>query len=397
MEKATKLMNEKRWREAREKFSEIIKIDEVENDPLLRAQCYFFIGVTLEGDKNWEEALKAYQSSLILREQFSDSMEIANTLKKVGKMQRELDQFEDAHNSFQKAADLLEEKAGVNWADALFLQASLYLQEKNYQSANGYLQLIQERILDVSKLYFAAEFYNQSGIVNRALGQFQTAINNFMQSLRFYQQKTDYFTTISIILQLADLWRILGDKVKAISFGEDAQKMENMNTSQISVQQKLEIRLKLIEIDFSFDQLDNAETICDEAITLAELNQDQIYLMRFLYQMGRIQIAQSKGKNEVLDNAGKYLEEALHLAEEIPEESFKTQIYLQQARIMKLQNKMDSVFELFDQAKQHAMDLNDSNTLGEVYSQYGIFFHSMGEFRTSSREFFASAGHISYH
>ena len=34
------------------------------------------------------------------------------------------------------------------------------------------------------------------------------------------------------------------------------------------------------------------------------------------------------------------------------------------------------------------MDLNDSNTLGEVYSQYGIFFHSMEEFRSEIKRIF---------
>ena len=131
MEKATKLMNEKRWREAREKFSEIIKIDEVENDPLLRAQCYFFIGVTLEGDKNWEEALKAYQFSLILREQFSDSMEIANTLKKVGKMQRELDQFRRCTQFLSKSRRSFRRKSGCQLGGCtLSASIALFAREK---------------------------------------------------------------------------------------------------------------------------------------------------------------------------------------------------------------------------------------------------------------------------
>lgn len=395
-EKAEKYLANREWTKARDFFLQGIEIFRAIKLVNEEAQGYFYLGITFEGEMNYAEALKAYKTALVLRQDLKDPITLANTQKKIARMYLLLRNYTEAHHACQQAIDLLDEQTpSLNLADALYLQGSIYMIEKNPQSASFYFNMIMERVPNIGQFHLIAELFTDLGIALHLLGDFTQSNSYLLQTLRLQQKRQKNKDVILLLKYLAENAKYLNEKEKCCAYLDDALKLiESLKGSvQEYVNIKIDILTQYVDILLFFEDYKNAEIWCDNAITFAE-SQNHRSLMFFLYKMGRILTGSSKGDKDSMETIEHYLQEASELANQTQTTNLLQLIMIQRIRIVFFFGKKEDCLKLLQEFNNKFPQIDDSYVTGEFHEIFGLYYHAQGnnnaalnEFKISLKEF----------
>ena len=247
-----------------------------------------------------------------------------------------LNQNEAAHDNAQAAIDVLEtENVPLASAHALYLKGSLYILEKNMESAIFYLNLALDQLKIQYDLPLFLKCQENLGFAYKSLGRFDEAIQAYMVALDIEQKMKNYPTISAILENLAHIYQMKNDKSKCLAFFDEAIEIKQKIKLPTIKKPMQRIYAKYAEALLFFREYPKAESICEEAITIAEEFNFKNELMHALILMAKILAAFHRGPALEAAQVENFLNEAEEIAIKESNKQILIKVRIQRALLYK--------------------------------------------------------------
>jgi tetratricopeptide (TPR) repeat protein len=391
IDKAQKLMQQSKWEEATNVLITAIKTIEGIEAPLIEAQAYFHLGVIYENAGKWAASLEAFQSCLRLQADRAGKLQIGSTYIKIAQIQMYLNQNEASHDNAQAAIDVLEtENVPLASTHALYLKGSLYILEKNMESAIFYLNLALDQLKIQYDLPLFLKCQENLGFAYKNLGRFDEAIQAYMFALEIEQKMKNYPTISAILESLAEAYHMKNDKSKCLAFYDEAIEIKQKIKLPTIKKPMQRLYAKYAEALLFFREYPKAESICEEAIVIAEEFNFKNELMHALILMAKILAAFHRGPALEATQVENFLNEAEEIAIKESNKQMLIKVRIQRALLYKNKGDQQKFEVSLEETLQIALKEGQPTEIGEVYEQFGIYHHISGNFE-DSYEYFQKA------
>ena len=348
---------------------------------LMIAKVYFLEGYIYENLNDWEKTLESYKLSLEQRKIAGSPLIIAETEKKIAETLMKLNRYKEAHTCAQIAIDILEnENQPFAKADTLYTKGTIHFAEKDWKSAIFYYRLASDYLKTQYHWKLYLKINENLGKAYKKLGNYSESNQTFKKVLKLENEKRNYPVIIAILKEMAENYKFLNNEKKAVSYIKDAieidrkiQKIQKISSNKDNTP----IQLHLAEILFYFNDFNEAAKICEELIEIAETNNKKIDIIQGLILTTKILLNNNRIDEQNLDLIQNYIAEAREIADSIENPKFIIDTLILKTRLFKKLNKTDEILEILRIAEKLALNSSLKCSLGDVYEQYGLFYHSL--------------------
>ncbi|QEE17021.1 tetratricopeptide repeat protein [Promethearchaeum syntrophicum] len=376
--KAERAIYRENYKKAMNFLSTAQDIFKKSNSILMIAKVHFLEGYIHENLHEWEKTLEFYKLSLELRKIAGTSLIIAETEKKIAETLLKLNNYQEAHKYAQTAIDILEnENQPFAKADSLYTNGTIYFAEKDWKSAIFYYNLALDYLKNQYHWKLFLKIHENLGKAYKKLGNYIESNHTFKKALKLEHEKKNYTVIISILKEMAENYKFLNNKKKSVEYITDAIDMERKFQKINSDKNNHSSQLQLAEILFYFNDFQQAMEICEESIEFAETYNNQIDLVQGLTLTTKILLNKNLLDDQNLDLIQNYLVEARDIAESLKDTKNIIEILILKIRLYKKINKSDEILEILRIAEELALNSSSKCSLGDVYEQYGLLYHSL--------------------
>jgi tetratricopeptide (TPR) repeat protein len=345
---------------------------------LLIAKVHFLEGYIFENLNEYEKTLDSYKLSLEHRKIAGSTLIIAETEKKIAETYLKLNNFQEAHKYAQIAIDVLEnENQPFAKADTLYTKGTIYFAEKDWKSAIFYYNLASDYLKSQYHWKLYLKINENLGKAYKNLGNYAESNRTLKKALKLEHEKNNHPVLISILKEMAENYKFLNNKKKAVEYITDAieinRKIQKINSNK----QNTYIQIQLAEIFYYFNDFDEAVKNCEEVIEFAENHDQNLVLIQGLILTTKILLSNIKIDEQNLELIRKYIDEIREIAESINNTKYIIETLILKVRLFKKLNKEDEILEILRIAEKMSINSLSKCSLGDVYEQYGLFFHSL--------------------
>ena len=227
---------------------------------LMLARVNFLEGFIFENLNQFEKTLEAYKKSLENRKIAGNPLIIAETEKKIAEILLKMKNYQEAHVYAQNAIDMLEnENQPFAKADSLYTKGTIYFAEKDWKSAIFYYGLASDYLKNQYHWKLYLKINENLGKANKKLGNYIESNRSFKNALKLEHEKKNHPVIISILKEMAENYKFLNNKKKAVEYITDAIEMDKKYQKFNSKFEYTSNRIKLAEILFYFSDFNEAE------------------------------------------------------------------------------------------------------------------------------------------
>ena len=348
------------------------------NSHLMIAKIFFLEGYIYENLHEWEKTFESYKLSLEQRKIAGTPLIIAETEKKIAETLLKLNRYQEAHKYAQTAIDILEnENQPFAKADSLYTKGTIYFGEKDWKSAIFYYNLASDYLKTQYHWKLFLKIHENLGKAYKKLGNYIESNQTFKKALKLEHEKKNFTVVISILKEMAENYKYLNNKKKAVEYITDAIDMEKKFQKIKSNKNNHFSQLQLAEILFYFNDFRDAMDICQESIEFAETNNYKLDLVQGLILTTKILLNKNSLDDQNLDLIQNYINEARDIAESLKNAKNIIETLILKIRLYKKIDKSDEILEFLRIAEKMALNSSLKCSLGDVYEQYGLFYHSL--------------------
>ena len=345
---------------------------------LMIAKVHFLEGYIYEILNEWEKTLESYKLSLNNRKIAGSPLIIAETEKKIAETLLKLNRYQEAHTYAQTAIDILEnENQPFAKADSLYTKGTIYFAEKDWKSTIFYYRLASDYLKTQYHQKLFLKINQNLGIAYKKLGNYVESNRTFKKTLKLEHEKRNYPVIIAILKEMAENYKFLNNKIKAVEYITDAIEMDRKIQKISSNKDNTSIQMQFAEILFYFNDYDEAGKICEDTIEFAETHNKKIDMIKGLILTTKILLNSKKLDEQNLDLIQNYIDEAREIAESIENPKNIIETLILKTRLFKKLNKTNEILEILRIAEKLALNSSLKCSLGDVYEQYGLFYHSL--------------------
>jgi len=349
-----------------------------ENSILMIARVHFLEGFIFENLNQFEKTLKSYKLSLEHRKIAGSTLIIAETEKKIAETYLKLNNFQEAHTYAQIAIDLLEnEKQPFAKADSLYTKGTIYFAEKDWKSAIFYYNLASDYLKNQYHWKLFLKINENLGRAYKKLGNYADSNVALKKALKLEHEKKNHPVIISILKEMAENYKFLNNKKKAVEYITDAVEMDRKLQKFSSNKGNTSIQIQPAEILYYFNVFDEAAKICEEIIEFAENNDHKLILIQGLILTTKILLSSNRIDEKNLELIQNYIDEIREIAESIKNVKYIIETLILKIRLFKKLNKEDEILEILRIAEKMSINSSFKCSLGDVYEQYGLYYHSL--------------------
>jgi tetratricopeptide (TPR) repeat protein len=215
------LEQESRWKEARDKLVEAVRVFEALGNLSARAVCLNNIGMIYDSQGKLEEALSYQERSLALREQVGNPADIATSLNNIGTIYYNERALDEALNYFERALTLFELVGNpTDIATSLNNIGEIYRQQGKLEEALGYHERALALREQVGNPADIATSLNNIGSIYHHQGKLEEALSYYERALAYDEQvgnPTDIATSLN---NIGDVYQERGKLEEALSYYE---------------------------------------------------------------------------------------------------------------------------------------------------------------------------------
>jgi len=354
------------------------KIFEESNSILMIARVHFLEGFIFENLNQFEKTLESYKLSLEHRKIAGTALIIAETEKKIAETYLKLNNFQEAHTYAQIAIDVLEnENQPFAKADSLYTKGTIYFAEKDWKSAIFYYNLASDYLKKQYHWKLFLKINENLGKTYKKLGNYAESNRTFKKALKLEHEKNNHPVIISILKEMAENYKFLNNKKKAVDYITDAVEMDRKLQKISSNKGYTSTQIQLAEILFYFNDFDEAAKICEETIEFAENHDNKLDLIQSLILTTKILLSSHKIDEKGLELIQNYIDEIREIAESIKDTKYIIETLILKIRLSKKLNKEDEILEILRIAEKMSINSSLKCSLGDVYEQYGLYYHSL--------------------
>ncbi len=349
------------------------------NSHLMIARVHFLEGYIFEQLNELEKTLESYKLSLEHRKIAGTPLIIAETEKKIAETYLNMKNYEEAHIYAQTSIDILEnENYPFAKADSLYTKGTIYFAEKDWKSTIFYYKLASDYLKSQYHWKLFLKINENLGKAYKKLGNYVESNRIFKKALKLENEKKNHPVIIAILKEMAENYKFLNNKKKAVDYIKDAIEMDK-KLQKIRANEKFtSILIQLVEILFYFNDLDEAEKICEDIIEFAETHNHKSYLIQGLILSVKIFLSNDKMDEQNFELIRKYIDEALYIAKSLQNSKNIIEILIQKIRLyQKMNADKEKILEILRTAEKIALKSALKCSLGDVYEQYGLYYHSL--------------------
>ncbi len=345
---------------------------------LMIAKIHFLEGYIYENLNEREKTLDSYKLSLKNRKIAGTPLIIAETEKKIAETLLKLNRYQEAHTYAQTAIDILE---NINQpfakADSLYTKGTIHFAEKDWKSAIFYYRLAADYLKTQYHWKLFLKIHEDLGKAYKKLGKYVESNRTYKKALKLEHEKRNYPVIIAILKEIAENYKFLNNEKKAVEYITDAIEMDKKFQKISSNKNNISIQIQLAEILFYFNEFDEAAKICEDSIEFAETYKNNSDLIQGLILTTKILLSNNKINEQNLVLIQNYIDEVREIAESIKNPKFIIDILILKIRLFKKLNKNDEILETLRIAEKLAIQHSLKCSLGDVYEQYGLYYHSL--------------------
>ena len=376
--KAERAIYKKNYKKALNFLISAKDIFEKSKSLLMIARVHFLEGYIFENLNENEKTLESYKLSLDNRKIAGTPLIIAETEKKIAETLLKMNRYQEAHTSAQTAIDVLEnENQPFAKADSLYTKGTIYFAEKDWKSAIFYYRLASDYLKKQYHWKLFLKINENLGEAYRKLGNYIESNQSFKKALKLENEKRNYPVIISILKEMAENYKFLNNKKEAVAYITDAIEIDKKFQKIKSNIDSSSIQIQLAEILFYFNDFDEAQKICEELIEFAETYNQKLDLIQGIILTTKILLTKTKIDEQSLVLIQNYIDEAREIAESIENPKFIIETLILKIRLFKKINKTDEILEILRIAEKLALNTLSKCSLGEVYEQYGLYYHPL--------------------
>ncbi len=376
--KAERAIYKENYKKALNFLMSSLKIFNESKSILMISRVHYLEGFIYENLNQFEKTLEAYRKSLKNRKIAGTPLIVAETEKKIAETLLKMKKFQEAHVYAQSAIDILE---NVNQpfakADSLYTKGTIHFAEKDWKSAIFYYNLASDYLKTQYHWKLFLKINENLGRAHKILGNYVESNRTFKSALKLEHEKRNFPVIISILKEMAENYKFLNNEKKAVEYITDAIEIDRKFQNTKSKNDYSSLRIKLVEILFYFNNFDEAEKICEESIEFAESNNQKLDLIQGLILSAKILLSYNRIDKQILDLIQNYIDEAREIAESIKNPKYIIESLVLKIRLFKKLSKEDEILEVLRIAEKIALNSSLKCSLGDVYEQYGLYYHSI--------------------
>ena len=186
-----------------------------------KGQAYNQMGVVYKYSNDAEKAGECYQKAISIIEKTEKKEGLGSALNNYGTILNLTGQYQKAEEIALRAIDMILEKGDTAGAVPPYFNLAINMDnQKRYDDALKYLEIIHEIVTKYNLLYLMSGYYNGKGIVLKHKGDFDAAEKNYLEALAFGEKKGFPQLTKDINDNLSQLYAEKGDFEKALHYFE---------------------------------------------------------------------------------------------------------------------------------------------------------------------------------
>jgi len=202
--------------EAKELHLKVMNYYLTSHDTLNYAKTLNNLALVICHQNQYKKALQHLYSALNLLEKKPDEELFLFTQMNLGIVYYNIDNYDLALNFFKKSIKIAKLKDYPRYNKSLLNNiASVHTMKKNFDSARYYYQKSKPSIKDETHHSYS-NYFNNLGYVDLKEKDYENALGNFEKALQIRKKYSEKDKMVSSLIQIAKLYKEMGDKQKAI-------------------------------------------------------------------------------------------------------------------------------------------------------------------------------------
>ena len=180
---------QRQWREALAAYQRALELKEQHGQQHRMSSTYHQIGIVYQEQRQWREALAAYQRALELKEQHGQQHEMSSTYHHIGMVHQEQRQWQQALDAYQRALELQEQHGQQHELGGTYHNiGAVYQEQQQWREALAAYQRALELKEQNGQQHEMGSTYHQIGIVCQEQQQWRESLATYQRALELYEQ-----------------------------------------------------------------------------------------------------------------------------------------------------------------------------------------------------------------
>ena len=177
------------WQQALKAYQRALELKEQQGQQHELGSTYHQIGMVYQEQRQWQPALAAYQRALKLQEQHGQQHELGSTYHQIGRVYQEQQQWQQALEAYQRALELQEQHGQQHQLGITYHQIGMvYQKQRQWQQALAAYQRALKLQEQHSQQHQMGITYHNIGRVYQEQRQWQQALEAYQRSLELKEQ-----------------------------------------------------------------------------------------------------------------------------------------------------------------------------------------------------------------
>ena len=224
---------QRQWQQALDAYQRALELQEQHGQQHQLGSTHHQIGMVYQEQRQWQQALDAYQRALELKEQHGQQHEAGDTHHQIGIVYQQQQQWQQALEAYQRALELKEQHGQQHQLGSTYHQIGrVYQEQRQWQQALDAYQRALEFKKAHGQQHEMSSTYHQIGMVYQEQQQWQQALAAYQRALELYEQHGQQqmlgktYHQIGIVYQLQQQWQ------QALGAYENALELQGQHGQQ---------------------------------------------------------------------------------------------------------------------------------------------------------------------
>ena len=180
---------QRQWLQALDAYQRALKLYEKHGHQHQLGSIHHQIGIVYQQQRQWPQALKAYECAIELKEQNGQQQALGITYHQIGMVHQEQQQWQQALDAYQRALELQEQHGQQHQSGVTCHQIGMaYQEQRQWQQALAAYQRALELKEQHGQQHELGSTYHQIGMVHQEQQQWQQALDAYELALKLYEQ-----------------------------------------------------------------------------------------------------------------------------------------------------------------------------------------------------------------
>ena len=171
---------QRQWREALAAYQRALEFKEQHQTGVTHHQ----IGMVYQWQRQWQQALEEYKKALKLKKRYGQQRQLGHTYHQIGRVYQEQQQWQQALDAYQRALELKEQHGQQQRLGGTYHQIGIvYQEQRQWQQALDAYQLALELKEQHGQQHQLGGTYHQIGSVHEQQGELSSACTYYRRAL----------------------------------------------------------------------------------------------------------------------------------------------------------------------------------------------------------------------